>query len=132
MLRKLITATLGRVLEFASLVILLVTTVIGWNWPQIQNTGDVPIFTAAIGFVVGLLFVTIVFGVVFVLLDIEESSRETAQNMRRLVEALNPSVSNIAAHTVNIDENVARLGKAQVHSSSVHAVADELNRRQTH
>jgi hypothetical protein len=120
-LRRLITGTLSAVLEIASAGIILFTTLIGLFWPGIGGA-----VTAAAGFVIGLLFIAVVFGVVFVLLDIERHSRHTAQKMEQLAEA----VSKIAAHTSNLDVSIGRLDKAQVHNGSVKAVADELARRQ--
>jgi hypothetical protein len=129
-MRRIITATLGLVLELSSVGFLIGATVLGWQLGGQFGIGqDHEVLSAALGFVVGLVAASLVFGVVFVLLDIDESSRETAKNTTALVDrvtALDNRLYEISTLISGMDRKVGQLENLQLQASSARAVADAV------
>ena len=86
-MRKFITAALSVVLQVISLIVIAVAIGTGWSLGK-QSTafGEyAPHIFAVGGLLAGFAFVSIVFGFMFVLIEIRENTRETAQNTKAMI-----------------------------------------------
>jgi hypothetical protein len=119
-MRKLILGALDRVSEIGSFVVVIGGLVVGLSWG-----GDVfaHIVGGLVGFLAGLIVASVVFGMAFLLLDIEESSRETAKNTLETKQAL----TSLQDFIKNIDQKVAQLESLKLQERSENAVSDSVS-----
>ena len=88
MLGRLLVATLNYTLGLTTIIVILSATfmqAIGWRVQMLASS------VMVIGFVAGLVISSILFGTISILLMIEQNTRQTSQNTRRIVEALDNS-----------------------------------------
>jgi hypothetical protein len=104
MIRKLLTDTLSAILQISTIIMIGSATVIGWHfgaWVGTPVDQNWPIFGAAVGFLAGVSASALTFGVVFVLRDIQISSRAMNEKMELILQALERVDQNVFVATTN-------------------------------
>ena len=119
LIRGLVTSALNNVLDLMSVLVVFVSGAMGY---AVGSARGNDLFGLVIGVLAGLAVVALLFGVVYVLIEIAEQTKAAAQIARETYEQNGRWIAAIELRLAKMETHIARLDDAQMSDHAAKSV----------